>query len=125
MRVVFNFPLADNIDLLRTAFGPRAQSEGMDWNFRSRSQKNRVLLLASKFDHGLADLLYRWRIGELRMDLVGIVSNHPRETYAHLDLDGVPFHHLPVTPATRPQQEARIKAVIEETSTEQIGRAHV
>src|SRR3546814_5422015 len=71
MRVVFNFPLADNIDLLRTAFGPLAQSYGMDWNIRSRSQKNRVLLLASKFDHCLADLLYRLRIGELRMDLVG------------------------------------------------------
>src|SRR3546814_16550627 len=52
------------------------------------------------------------------MDLVGIVSNHPRETYAHLDLDGIPFHHLPVSPATKPQQEARIKAVIEETSAE-------
>src|SRR3546814_7282169 len=51
MRVVFNFPLADNIDLLRTAFGPLAQSYGMDWNIRSRSQKKRVLLLDSKFDH--------------------------------------------------------------------------
>ena len=46
----------------------------------------RVLLMVSKFDHCLADLLYRWRTGELAMDVVGIVSNHPRDTYAQLNL---------------------------------------
>jgi formyltetrahydrofolate deformylase len=66
------------------------------------------MLLVSKFDHCLADILYRWRIGELPMELVGIIANHPRETYSHLDMDGVPFHHLPVTKETKPQQEAQI-----------------
>ena len=80
--------------------------------------RRRVLLLVSKFDHCLADLLYRWRIGELAMDVVGVASNHPLATFGGLDLGGAPFHHLPVTPATKPQQEAQIKALVEATGAE-------
>ena len=78
----------------------------MSWSMRPRGEQRKVLLLVSKFDHCLADLLYRWRIGELPMDIVGIVSNHPRETYAHLDFGDIPFHHLPVTQA-RPSRSRR------------------
>jgi formyltetrahydrofolate deformylase len=53
----------------------------MEWALRSHEDRRKVVLMASKFDHCLVDLLYRWRIGELKMDVVGIVSNHPRETY--------------------------------------------
>ncbi len=52
------------------------------------------------------------------MDVVGIVSNHPRETYG--DLGEIPFHHLPITRDTKPQQEAQIKAIVDETSAELI-----
>ena len=73
-----------------------------------------MLILASKFDHCLADLLYRWRSGELAFHPVGIVSNHPRDTYASLNFDDIPFHHLPVTRDTKGEQEARIKQIVEE-----------
>jgi formyltetrahydrofolate deformylase len=76
------------------------------------------MLLASKFDHCLADLIYRWRIGELPVDITAIVSNHPAETYAHLDLGGVPFHHMPVTKETKLEQEAALWSLIEETGAE-------
>ena len=76
------------------------------------------MLLASKFDHCLADLLYRWRIGELQMDITGIVANHPRETYRHIDLGDVPFHHLPVAKHDKAAQEAQLLALIEQTGTE-------
>src|SRR3546814_2565398 len=59
---------AADLGTLRQKFAPIAQSFDMDWTIRSRSQPQRVLLLASKFDHCLADLLYRWRIGELAME---------------------------------------------------------
>src|SRR3546814_12610227 len=88
----------------------------MDWTIRSRSQPQRVLLLASKFDHGLADLLYRWRIGELAMEPVGVVSNHPPVTYARLDFGDIPFHHLPVSAATKAAQERRIRDILDETN---------
>jgi formyltetrahydrofolate deformylase len=74
--------------------------------------------MASKFDHCIVDLLYRWRIGELKMDIVGIISNYSRETYAETDFGAIPFHHLPVTRETRPQQEAQIKAVVTDSGAE-------
>jgi formyltetrahydrofolate deformylase len=54
------------------------------------------------------------------MDVVGIVSNHPRETYQNADFGAIPFHHLPITRDTKPQQEAQIKAIVEQTGAELI-----
>jgi len=77
-----------------------------------------VMLFASKFDHCLADLLYRWHIGEIPMDVVGIISNHPRETYGHLDFGAVPFHHLPIARETKLEQEGEIWRLLKSTDTE-------
>jgi len=90
----------------------------MHWSLRARSERQRVLLMVSKFDHCLADILYRLRIGELSMDVTAIVSNHPREAYAHLDFNGIPFHHLPVTKETKAEQEATVLALVEDTRTD-------
>jgi formyltetrahydrofolate deformylase len=76
------------------------------------------MVLVSKFDHCLADLLYRWRIDELPMELTAVVANHPRETYAHLDFDGIPFHHLPVSRDTKMEQETQLWNLVRETKTE-------
>lgn len=119
MRVVFNVVAGEaSGDEIRTAFGAVAEGFGLNWTLRSKAENRRVLLLASKFDHCLADLLYRWRIGEIAMEITGIISNHPRETYAHLDFDGVPFHHLPVTRDTKAQQEAKIWEIFQESHSE-------
>ena len=80
----------------------------------------RVLLMVSKFDHCLGDLLYRWRIGELDMDVVGIICNHPREALTISLIGNIPFHHLPVTKDTKAEQEAQIKAIVEETGADLI-----
>ncbi len=105
---------------LQERFAPIGKKYAMQWKLRSRSHRQRVLLLVSKFDHCLGDLLYRLRIGEMPMDVVGIVSNHPQEAL-NLNLVGdIPYHHLPVTAATKPQQEAQIKRVVEETRAELI-----
>ena len=114
MRVVFTA----TTDGLQEAFAPLAQSLGMKWTLRPQSQKRRVMLLASKFDHCLADLLYRWRIREIPMTITAIVSNHPAETYANVDLGDLPFHHLPVTKDHKAEQEAALLALIEQTDTE-------
>lgn len=89
-----------------------------EWRLYPSSGRQKVLIMVSKFDHCLADLLYRWRIGELAMDPVAIVSNHPREATAAVDLAHIPFHHLPITRETRQAQEERLKALIEETGAE-------
>lgn len=119
MRVVFNVVAGTaSASEIHTAFGAVAEGFGLNWTLRSKAEKRRVLLLVSKFDHCLADLLYRWRIGEIPMEITGIISNHPRETYAHLDFDGVPFHHLPVTKDTKAQQEAKIWEIFQESHSE-------
>ena len=117
MRVVFDADGADR-EALRGDFGALADGFKMKWTLRNRADRYRVLLLASKFDHCLADLVYRWRIGELPMDITGVVSNHPAETYAHIDLSDLPFHHLPVTKETKFEQEAELWKLIQETKTD-------
>ncbi len=117
MRVVFDAG-QESAASLQAAFAPHAQAFGMDWTLRNTRDKKRVMILASQQDHCLADLLYRWRRAELPMTLSAVVSNHAADTYAHLDLTGVPFHHLPVTRETKMEQEAALWRLIQETETE-------
>ncbi|WP_375784839.1 formyltetrahydrofolate deformylase [Bradyrhizobium sp. Pha-3] len=91
---------------------------GMTFTLRERAAKKRVMLLVSKLDHCLADLLYRWRIGELPMEVTAVVSNHGREHLASTVLGELPFHHLPVTKQTKMEQETRIWELVQETSTD-------
>jgi formyltetrahydrofolate deformylase len=117
-RIVVDLARPESAEPLHHDMAGLAARYAMDWRLADTGAKPKVLLLASKFDHCLADLLYRRRIGELDMDIVGIVSNHPHETYADLHFGDIPFHHLPVTRDSRPQQEARIKALVGETHAE-------
>ena len=112
MRVMFEG--GGNFDQLSQDFAEKAKAFAMQFTLRPRSRQKRVMLLVSRFDHCLADILYRWRIGEFEMELVGIVSNHPAETYAHLDFGGTPFHHLPVSKQTKMEQETQIWELVRE-----------
>lgn len=119
MRVVFNLVVDHGTGArVREGFAVIADRYGMTFAITARSEKKRVLVLASRFDHCLADILYRWRIGELAMDFVGIVSNHPREAYAHLDFSGVPFFHLPVSRDTKLEQEAALWELIRDAKAD-------
>ena len=119
MRVVFELTdPAIALDALRRDFAGIAAPYGMDWKIRASHEHQRVLLMVSKFDHCLGDLLYRRRIGELSMDVVGIVSNHPRGALHTTMIGDIPYHHLPVTRDTKPAQEALIKQVVEESGAD-------
>lgn len=117
MRVAFDPGPADP-DAVRAGFGALAVELGMRWSMRARDRARKVLLLVSKFDHCLADLLYRVRIGELNMEVAGIVSNHPRESLNGLLIGDAPFYHLPVTKETKEEQEAQVRALVRETGAE-------
>jgi formyltetrahydrofolate deformylase len=117
MRVEFD-PGAISRDTFRGEFAPLASELAMEWKLSLRDRPRRVLIMVSKFDHCLADLLYRWRIGELPMEPVAIVSNHPREAIEHTDLGDLPFHHLPITRDTKPAQEAQVRAIAEQSGAE-------
>ena len=113
MRVVFDQKAElRSVEELRALLAPLAAGFGMEWSLRDAGQRHRVLILVSRFDHCLADLLYRMRIGELPMEIAGVVANYPQHTYAHVDLHGIAFHHLPVTPDTKARQEERLLGLI-------------
>ena len=119
MRVLFNrLEGGRPHDAIAAAVTELAQRFAMTFSLREVARKKRVMLLVSKFDHCLADLIYRWRIGELPMEITGIVSNHAREHIASTDLGGLPFHHLPTTRQSKLDQEAQIWRLIEETRTD-------
>lgn len=120
MRVAFDLPPEQEAERIAAGFAPLAESLAMRWNLGIQGIPKRVLLLVSRWDHCLADLLYRQRIGELPMTIAAIVSNHPASALATAIPDGIPFHHLPVSASTKAEQEARLKAVIDETGAELI-----
>lgn len=118
MRVVFDVARDDVVESIRETFAPIAVMFAMDWRIRPRGYRQRVLLLVSKFDHCLVDILYRWRTGELEMDIVGVISNYPRDTFSHLDLEGIRFDHFPVTRETKAEQEKLIWTAISDRSAD-------
>ena len=85
---------------------------GAEWTLRPSDDRMRVMILVSQFDHCLADLLYRWRTADLEMDVAAVVSNHPRDTFEHVNVGKLPFHHVPVTADSKVAQEAKLAALI-------------
>lgn len=118
LRIAFQFVGFNQIEAFRSEFSTLIEHHGFIYTLRSETERKRVLLLVSKFDHCLVDLLYRWRIGELPMDPVGIISNHPRQALEGLDLSGIPFHWLPVTRENKTEQETQIRSLVEESGAD-------
>lgn len=124
MRVGFNTVSPDQAinEAARTrfeqGFAKITHDFAMDAKILPEDKPRRVMILASQSDHCLSDLLYRLRIGELPVTISAIVSNHPRQTYAHLDFGDIPFHYLPVTPDTKAAQEQALLDLVDATDTD-------
>jgi formyltetrahydrofolate deformylase len=117
MRVVFT-PGPGGAEAVHPGLEALAADLSMDWTLRDPRDRRRVMILASQTDHCLADLIWRWRQGELPMDISAVVSNHPEASFPHTDLKGIAFHHLPVSPETKADQEARLRDLIAATGTD-------
>jgi formyltetrahydrofolate deformylase len=119
VRATFCGVAGEPVDLarLRAEFLAVANAEQMQWAIHDGTHRSRVMILVSKLDHCLEDLLYRHRTGELKMDLTGIVSNHP-DMRSIADRHGIPYFLIPITADTKAIQEARLLALIDETRTE-------
>ncbi len=111
MRIHFVAPGGTTAAALRGAFAPIAARFEMTSGFHDLAVKPRVLILCSKHDHCLNDLLYRYRKGALRMEIPAVVSNH-RDVYQLVASHGVPFEYLPVTPETKPAQERKLLQLV-------------
>ena len=122
MRVSFRSETGATGAQLREAFPPIAEAFGMDWAIHEASHRMRVLLMVSGFGHCLNDILYRWRIGALPIDITGVVSNHL--TYQKLVVNhDIPFHHVPITPDTKPEAEARLRGIVDDHDVDTIALA--
>ncbi len=98
---------------LHRSLAPLGETLSMDWRVREAGAPYRTLVMASRFGHCLNDLLFRWRSGALTMEVPLVVSNHT-------DLEplvrsyGVAFHHIPVTPRSKPEAERRLRELLAE-----------
>ena len=108
------FAAEHELDLaqLTSAFAPTADEFGMNFSFHDET-KPRLLVMVSKLGHCLNDLIFRWRAGTLGGDIALVVSNHP-DLRAMAEAANLPFLHLPVTPDTKPQAEARLLELVDE-----------
>ena len=118
IRIEFQPTEADfSAEKFDAAFGPRAAEFEMEWELTEPEHRPRVAILVSKYDHCLNDLLYRHRTGQLNIEIPVIISNHP--DLEHLaEWHGIPYYHLPITPDTKPEQEAEIVKLLEQYDIE-------
>ncbi len=101
------------IDDIEAAIGPIATELQASYRIRNEAQRPRVLIMVSRYDHCLIDLLYRWSTGELPIEIPLVVSNHT-DTAHHAARYGVRFEHLPMTPDVKEQQERRLVELVDE-----------
>lgn len=119
MRVSFDSSDGVELETLRTGFADVAGQFSMSWKIVDGDIRPKVLLMVSNFGHCLNDILYRWTIGALPIEIVGVVSNHV--TYKDVVINhDLPFHHIPVTKQNKPKAEAHLLELAEETGTELI-----
>ncbi|SFF67286.1 formyltetrahydrofolate deformylase [Blastococcus tunisiensis] len=119
MRVEFADVDGGPLDFSRlcAAFESIAERFGMTWRMADAAERQRVLIMVSQYAHCLNDLLFRNSIGELNLDVVAIVSNHP--DLQHIaDFYGIPFTHIPVTKETKPEAEAALLDIVREKRVE-------
>ncbi len=119
MRIRFRSEEGVTQEELTSTFAPIAQQLDIDFQLHDASARVKVLLMVSRFGHCLNDLLYRWKIGALPIDIVGVVSNHFDYQKVVVNHD-IPFHYIKVTKDNKAQAEAQLLSIVEQTGTELI-----
>ena len=106
-----------DLERFKAAFAPLAAELNLHWQLSTSAQRPRVALFCSQYLHCMADLLHRWRTGELACDIALIVSNH-RDVENLAAFYGIRFEHVPVTATTRAEDEARQLALLEKNAVD-------
>jgi formyltetrahydrofolate deformylase len=115
MRIQFESATGGPLDagVLRKDFSAVAESFGMTWNLTDAAQRQRVLIMVSKYGHCLNDLLFRASTAALNIDIVAVVSNHPDLAPMADDYE-IPFYHVPVEPANKAEAEAELLRLVDD-----------
>jgi formyltetrahydrofolate deformylase len=117
MRMSFLSEEGQPLRAIEQGFAELASPFGMDYLFHDESRKMKVIIMVSRFGHCLNDLLYRWRIGALPIDIVAVISNHLDYQKLVVNHD-IPYHYIKVTKENKAEAEARQIRIIEETGAE-------
>ncbi len=104
-------------DTFTTAWGPVAKSNKMSWRVYWGNETKRMAIMVSKESHCLNDLLWRWKTGELRVEIPFVAGNHA-DLAEQVEAFGIPFHHLPVSPANKSAQEDRLLGFLDEAGVD-------
>jgi formyltetrahydrofolate deformylase len=98
---------------LAAEFGSEvAEGFGMSWRIAHSDQRKRMAILVSRPEHCLLDLLWRWRRRELDADVVMVASNHS-DLAADVEGFGIPYHHVPIEPGSKPEAEATLLGLLD------------
>ncbi|TVP88812.1 MAG: formyltetrahydrofolate deformylase [Pseudomonadaceae bacterium] len=100
-----------DLEGLRTVFAPIGEEYQMDWWVSDSRQQKKVVLMASRESHCLADLLHRWHSGELDCEITSVISNH-NDLRSMVEWHGIPFHHVPVDPADKAPAFDRVAELV-------------
>jgi formyltetrahydrofolate deformylase len=119
MRVAISGPAGMDASSFTEAFTPVATAFRLDWRIHDLRQKMRVMIMVSQGGHCLNDLLYRTSANRLPMQVTSIVSNHIT-WQRRAEHEGIAFHHLPITPENKLEQEAKMLAMVEEQQVDLI-----
>ncbi len=119
MRVSFRSEKGKELEELSQSFQSVADQMGMAYDFHDEKRKMKVVIMVSRFGHCLNDLLYRWRIGALPIDIVAVISNHMEYQKVVVNHD-IPFHFIKVTKENKAQAEAQQMAIVEDSGAELI-----
>lgn len=117
MRVSFKSEEGKELNTLRKEFSDVAKRFGIDAEFFDESQKRNIVIMVSRFGHCLNDLLYRWRIGALPVNIVAVISNHMDYQKVVVNHD-IPFHYIKVTKENKLQAEAAQMQIVRDTGAE-------
>lgn len=119
MRVVYS-PLTESAqETFSRCFETVAQAYDMIWDVHDCAEKVKTVIMVSKADHCLHEILYRWESGNASIDIVGVVSNH-EACRTLVESHGLPFHFLPITPENKSEQERSLRCIIADTDAELI-----
>jgi formyltetrahydrofolate deformylase len=119
MRVSFETSDGAELSSMADGFTDIAKPFDMNYEFHDESEKMKVVIMVSRFGHCLNDLLYRWRIGALPIDIVAVISNHMDYQKVVVNND-IPFHCIKVTKENKPEAEAKIMSVVEDAGADLI-----
>ena len=117
LRIAFAVPVTTTRDILELALKPAVDRFDMKLKIEDLSRRPKIIIMVSKFDHGLLHILYQIKVGWLNAEVAAVVSNH-EDSRATTEHEGIPYHYWPVTKENKAEREEQLIELVKETGAE-------